>query len=106
MTNSKRGQVSIELGGRKRVLKLTLNDFAQLQDMNEGKPLLEILADLDKMDIKLIRSILCLALRHEDKDLTEEQVGSFDADLSDVLVSLSDCISKSLGGGEKPKGKK
>lgn len=97
MANKKRGEIKVNLGGRDRVLKLTLNDFAELQDMYDNKPLVDILATLDKMDIKLLRTMLYLALRHEDKDLTEHQVGNFEFNLADVASKLGECIGASLG---------
>jgi hypothetical protein len=105
MANKKRGELTIDVGGRTRKMKLTLNDFAELQDKHDGKPLMDILSTLDKMDVKVLRSMLYLALRHDDPDLTEEQVGNFDLELSDVALKLGNCISLSLG-GDKPTGKK
>jgi hypothetical protein len=104
MANKKRGEIKVNLGGRDRLMKLTLNDFAELQDRYDNKPLVEILATLDKMDVKVLRALLFLALRHDDPDLTEEQVGNFEFNLTDVAEKLGKCIALSLGGG-KPAGK-
>ena len=53
MANKYRGEVKIDIGGRERVMKLTLNDFAMLEQLNPGQTLLDILARLDKMDVTL-----------------------------------------------------
>jgi hypothetical protein len=103
MANKRRGEIKISLGGRDRILKLTLNDFAELQDLHDNKPLVDILATLDKMDIKLLRTLLYLALRHEDKDLTEHQVGSFEFNLAEAATKLGECIGASLGQGQSGK---
>lgn len=97
MANKKRGEISVNLGGRKRIMKLTLNDFAELQDRNNNQPLLTILSELDNLNLKLIRSILYLALRHDDPDLTEEQVGAFDMNLVQVTELIGQCVQASLG---------
>lgn len=97
MANKKRGEIKAHIGGRDRIMKLTLNDFAELQDRYDGQALVDILAKLDKMDIKVLRALLYLSIRHEDSDLTEQQVGSFDIDLTDVSAKLGDCIAASLG---------
>lgn len=97
MANKKRGEVKLELGGRQRILKLTLNDFAELQDMYNNKPLMEVLSSLDKMDVKLLRTLLYLSMRHDDKDLTEEQVGNFEFSLAEAAQKLGECIAASLG---------
>ena len=106
MANKKRGEIKVNLGGRDRLMKLTLNDFADLQDRYDDLPLVDILAKLDKMDVKLLRAILFLSLRHEDSDLTEEQVGSFDVNLTEVAQKLGECIAISLGGSNPKSGKK
>jgi hypothetical protein len=106
MVNKKRGEISIELGGRERVLKLTLNDFAELQDRYNDMPLIDILAKLDKMDVKVLRALLYLAVKHDDKDLTENQVGAFEFNLTEVATKLGECIAAALGGDSKPGKKK
>lgn len=100
MTNKKRGEVKLEIGGRDRVLRLTLNDFACLQDRFDNKPLMDILGTLDKLDVKVMRAMLYYALRHDDKDLTEEQIGEFEMNFTVTVAKLSECIAVCLGGGE------
>jgi hypothetical protein len=103
MANKYKGEIKIDIGGRERVMKLTLNDFAMLEQLNPGQTLLDILARLDKMDITLLRTLLFLSLRHDDKDLTEEQVGEFDFNLTELTAKLGECIAASLGGGSSEK---
>jgi hypothetical protein len=103
MANTHRGEVKIVIGGRERVMKLTLNDFAMLEQLNPGQTLLDILARLDKMEITLLRTLLYLSLRHDDADLTEEQLGEFDFNLTELTTKLGECIAASLGGGSSEK---
>jgi hypothetical protein len=102
MANKKRGEIKVNLGGRDRLMKLTLNDFAELQDRYNGQPLVDILATLDKMDVKVLRALLYFAIRQDDADLTEEQVGSFEFNLTEIATKLGECISLSLNGGQPP----
>jgi hypothetical protein len=104
MANKKRGEMIVELGGRERKIKITLNDLAELQDMCGGKPLMEVLAELDKLNIKILLNLLYLALRNDDKDLTIEQVGSWEMNITEVAGKLGSALALSLG-GPKP-GKK
>jgi hypothetical protein len=104
MANKKRGEMIVDLGGRERKLKITLNDLAELQDMCGGKPLMEVLSELDKLNIKILLNLLYLALRHDDKDLSIEQVGSWEMNITDIATKLGEALALSLG-GPKP-GKK
>ena len=101
MANKKRGQVSVEIGGKSRKMWLTLNDFAELQDRFDGKPVTEILQKLNQMDVRVLRAILHLALRHDDPDLTENQVGDFEFSIADIASKLGECIALSLSGGKE-----
>lgn len=105
MANKKRGEIEVELGGKTRIMKLTMNDFAELMDLYGGEPLLDLLGRLDKLDVRVLRSMLWLALKHEDKDLTEKQVGDWNCSLTWVAQTLGECISAALE-GDKPAKKK
>lgn len=105
MSNRRRGEVKADIGGKERILKLTLNDLAELQERYDDLPLIDILSKLDKMDVKLLRVLLYLSIRHEDSDLTEKQVGAFDINITDAATAIGECIAASLGGDNK-KGKK
>lgn len=98
MANKKRGEDTIKLGGKERKLKVNLNDLAELQDMCDGKPLMDILVELDRLNIKVLRALLYLSLRHDDPDLTPEQVGSWDMNLVEVSTKIGQVISLSLSG--------
>ena len=106
MANKKRGEIVIELGGRERVLKLTVNDYAELQERYNDMALIDILSKLEKMDVKLLRTLIYLAVRHDDKDITELQIGAFEFSLTDIAAAVGECIAASLGGDSKPGKKK
>ena len=65
---------------------------------------MEVLAELDKLNIKILLNLLYLALRNDDKDLTIEQVGSWEMNITEVAGKLGSALALSLG-GPKP-GKK
>lgn len=98
MANKHRGEVEVNIGGKDRVLKLTLNDFTQIQDRHDGKPLMEILSSLEKVDVKTIRFILFLACKHEDKTISEQEVGEFEDSLQTIIEVTTKCITLSLNG--------
>lgn len=72
MANKKRGFVEIELDGKVRKLRYTLNALAELEDRLEIS-----LAELSdaKMGMKQIRAFLWAGLIHENEGLTESEVG-------------------------------
>lgn len=72
MANKHRGIVEVELGGKVRNLRYTMNALAEIEDK-----LGVAMADMKdiKMTIKNVRVILWAGLIHEDKELTIEEVG-------------------------------
>lgn len=71
MANKQRGYVEIKLDKLRR-LRYTMNALAEIEN-KLGMPVSEL--DSAKLGVKEVRTILWAGLIHEDKDLTEEQVG-------------------------------
>lgn len=71
MANKQRGFVTIELD-KERKLRYTLNALAEIEE-RLGVPLDEL--DKVTMGIKQLRVFLWAGLLHEDKNLTEIEVG-------------------------------
>ncbi|MGG3561651.1 hypothetical protein ABES03_08605 [Neobacillus rhizosphaerae] len=71
MANKQRGFVKIELD-KARHLRYTMNALAEIEDQL-GVPLAEL--QNVKMTMKNVRVILWAGLIHEDKELTQEDVG-------------------------------
>lgn len=76
---------------KKRTLRFDMNAMAEFEDIS-GKPFFGWAQTMQNMTAKDLRSFLWACLRHEDKELTPEQVGAMiTADnLLDVQKSLSD----------------
>lgn len=72
MANRKRGFVEIELDGKERKLRYSLNALAELED-KLGIPLSEL--NEVNMGMKQIRAFLWAGLIHENPELTEREVG-------------------------------
>jgi hypothetical protein len=86
--NKQRGFVEIELNGEVKRLRYTLNSLAILEEKLGVK--MSKLNDVE-MGMREIRSFLWVGLIHEDKGLTEEEVGDW------VDVDLMDYISEKIG---------
>jgi len=96
--------VDIELDKPRR-LRYDLNALCELED-RFNKPIMELLKDVGQnMSIKLVRTLVWAGLIHEDKDLTEAQVGEM-IDLSNIIEvqeKLTEALSTSFS-GKNPKG--
>lgn len=104
MVNKHRGEVALNIGGRERKLRLSMNSLVELQE-EFNQPLALIFKELDNFNVKVIRSLLFCALQDDDKSLTREIVGSWDIDLMDVFSKLGLVLSSCLGvssRGDKP----
>ena len=76
-----------------RVLKFTLNSFAELEDrFGSIDAAMEV---LQSGSIKSMRTLLWTGLMHEDESLTEKQVGNF-IGIHD-LENLAEAISQAMG---------
>jgi hypothetical protein len=73
MANKQRGLIEIELDGKVRNLRYTMNALAEIED-GLGVPLSEM--ENIKMTMKNIRVILWSGLIHEDPELTQVEVGN------------------------------
>lgn len=81
----------IELGGTTRKVRFDLNAFIELEDKYGSIDL--ALKELDKGNIKAIRTILWAGLIHEDENLSEKQVGKW-VDFENLAV-----VAEGLGKG-------
>jgi len=91
--------VKITLGGQERELRFDMNAFAELEDLYGS-----IQAGFEALasgKFKPIRTMLWLALLHENPNLTEREVGSWISigDLAEVASKLTEEFSKSLPQG-------
>ncbi len=76
---------------KERTFKLTLNAMVKFEEIT-GKSLAEVGKD---MKVKELRTFLWLGLLHEDKTLTEEQVG--DLITAENMGEITALISASVG---------
>jgi len=86
--------IPIELGGKTRHLRYTFNALMTLEDELEVP-----LSDIGKVltgsvSVKTLRTVLWAGLIHEDKELTQEQVGEW-ADFS-VFSQVVDGFTKAF----------
>lgn len=91
--NKFRGIVEIELD-KKRNLRFSMNALCEIEDLI-GKPMSQL---NDEMSIKDLRSFLWCGLKHEDKDLTMEEVGEMIelTDLGYVAGILRKALEKAM----------
>lgn len=80
MANPERGEVGLVVqrdgGSTEYVLKMTMNAAAAMQK-RLGKPFVEIVADLEKMDLIVLRDLAFMLLQkhHKNEIKTVEQAG-------------------------------
>ena len=98
--NSSRGETTVTIGGRERVVRFRTNQIAQLEDL-AGKGIMKLMSE-DSIGIKLLRDALFVGLLHEEKKLTPNKVGNwldeYDGDLSDLLGSVFEALAASMPG--------
>lgn len=78
MANPHRGIVDIEIGGKQRQLRLDMNALAEAEAQLGLGGILEVIPMLEKVSLRAIRVLLWAGLRHEEKALTLEEVGSWE----------------------------
>jgi len=91
--------ITLNIGGKERRLRFDLNALIELQNKAGIKlsQLGEFLKDIDE-DVSKFRLILWAGLRHEDKDLTEEDVGQIDImALMSKAGEVSNLLTDQLG---------
>lgn len=93
MTNKQRGFVKVTLD-KERNLRYTMNALAEIEDQL-GVPLAEL--QTVQMTMKNIRVILWAGLIHEDKELTQEDVGDFVdlENMQEVQERVAEAFAKS-----------
>jgi len=86
-------KIPIEVNGEVKHINYDLNAFAELEDIYGTME--DMQAALDTGSIKAIRKFLWAGLIHENKDLTEEEVGKWFNVISMPIVSEK--INEALG---------
>lgn len=95
MANKQKGYVEVELD-KTRTLRYTMNALAEIEDQL-GVPLSEM--ENISMTMKNIRVILFCGLMHEDKELTQEDVGEM-VDLQN-MEEVQKKVAEAFGSGAK-----
>jgi len=93
MSNPYRGEVAIEIGGKRRTLRFDLNALAEIEQALGLRGLDATLAALSNLGYREARAALWAGLKHECPALTLEEVGSWDL-LSNKMRGLRDAIDK------------
>lgn len=106
--NRKRGEVSIELGGEERVLKLDFNAIATLEELHGGTPV-HVLLSPGRMGLGVIRDAIFVAIHAGNPRLariqkvSREKVGewlSAETERFDALVAaLMSVVTAAMPGG-------
>ena len=88
MANPQRGEVKLNLGGRDRVLKFTLDDIAQIQD-ETGIDSVTRLVSKGMGDARVVKKMLYRAILHAEPTLRPEDIGSLDEMVyADVITAI------------------
>lgn len=92
----KRQPVYIELDGKQRQLKYTLNSFAEMEEKYGSVD--AALKAMEDGSIKAVRFMLWIGLMHDDEDLTEKQVGGMIelSDLEELSKKMNETMSLDL----------
>lgn len=92
----KNKKIAINVGGKERHIYFNMNAFVALEDAYGN--LEGMLAALNSGSIKAVRKFLFIGFMHEDKTLTEDEVGSwFDmSNVNEVSNAISDALSLAL----------
>lgn len=85
--------IPLQLGGKERRLRFTLNSFAELEDAYGSVD--AAMAKLQGGSMKAVRKLIWAGLLHEDETLTETQVGNM-LDVSN-LQEFTEALTKALG---------
>lgn len=94
--------IPIELGGKTRHIRYTFNALVTLED-ELGIPISEIGEIMSgSVSLKNLRRLIWAGLIHEDKDLTQEEVGEFLslADITEIADKLARAFEAALPSGE------
>lgn len=94
MANVQRGIATIVLD-KERTIKFDLNTLIEVED-GLGYSLSEM---GDKVSIRAMRTLLTAGLRHEDKELTEEYIGSLIT--MDNMKDVQDALAVAMGSSVK-----
>ena len=94
--------IPIELGGKTRHIRYTFNALVTLEE-ELGIPISEIGEIMSgSVSLKNLRRLVWAGLIHEDKDLTQEEVGEFLslADIGGIAEKLGNAFEAAFPAGE------
>ena len=98
--NSSRGETTVTIGGRERVVRFRTNQIAQLEDLT-GKGIMKLMSD-ENIGIKLLRDALFVGLLHDERKLTPTKVGNwldgYDGDLAELITTVFEALAESMPG--------
>ena len=99
-SNSSRGETTVTIGGRERVVRLRTNQIAQLEDLT-GKGIMRLMSE-DAIGIKLLRDALFVGLLHDERKLTPNKVGNwlddYEGELADLISTVFEALAESMPG--------
>lgn len=79
MANKHRGEVSLQVGSETYTLRLSINELCNIEQAFGGKPIQEILGELENGDnVKLttLRTIVHAAFKSSHPEMTVEETGN------------------------------
>lgn len=97
MGNQHRGVVDIEIGGRQRRLRFTMNALVEIQDRLQLRGMSQIMAALQDMDFRTLRTLLWAGLVRDGRELTEEEVGEWAFDVGEVAQKVANALVAAFG---------
>ena len=105
MTNPQRGYVEIEVGGRTRQLRYSLNALAELQEELGLKSLNDLLA-INLSSFRTLLAFLHRGLEAEEPGLTRAEVGAWQIEVAGAIEKVSQAFCLSIFGELEPPQKK
>lgn len=101
MANDLRGELDVEIGGRSRRFKFTMNAIREAQKSLKVNGMVAIWEAIFRLDIDAITYLLWLGLRHDDSKLKIEEVRDWDMTVDQITKIVSDGLKSATRGDEK-----
>ena len=106
MPNRRRGEVGLELGGKRYTLCLTLGALAELEDAFDAPDLQALAARFagGRLSGRDLIKLLGVALRGGGHDITDADVGALPlaGGVEPVVEALTACLLVTFGAAENP----
>lgn len=104
MVNAMRGEVILEIGGKKLTLCLTLGALAEIETALGGEGLAHFASAMKALRARDITAILGALLRGGGNPLSDDEVGAMRIDITRAVAAIADAFAAAgLGSTDAPR---